>query len=114
MPHLDTGTMLLPFGGRSTRAIRTSLQGAYVAVRSAESQASRMLLRYLSDGPLTDLQLHALLGLPESRISARRGGLMTRGLVRWVDDVQGPFGVENGRYGLTVPGKAIAEQLRAS
>lgn len=111
MPHLDTGTLLLPFGGRSPRSRSTSYQGARVAVRHAESQASRMLLKYLADGPLSDLQLHAALGLPESRISARRGSLMARGLVRWCDDVMGPFGAENGRYTLTEKGRAIAAGL---
>lgn len=82
-----------------------------MAVVRAESQASRMLLRYLAEGPLTDLQLHRALGLPESRISARRGGLMARGLVRWADDVMGPFGAENGRYTLTDKGCAIAAEL---
>jgi len=111
MPHLDTGTLPLPFGGRSPRSRSSSLAGARVAVRSAESQASRILLRYFVDGPLTDLQLRAALGLPESRISARRGGLMARGLVCWHDDVQGPFGAPNGRYTLTDKGRGIAAGL---
>lgn len=111
MPHLDTGTLSLPFGGRSPRSRSTSLAGARVAVSRAGSQASRILLRYLAEGPLTDLQLHVALGLPESRISARRGGLMTRGLVRHHDDVPGPFGAPNGRYTLTDKGRAIARGL---
>lgn len=78
----------------------------------AESQASRMLLRYLAGGPQTDLQLHAVLGLPESRISARRGSLMARGLVTWHDDVMGPHRAENGRYALTDKGRAIVAGLR--
>lgn len=112
MPHIDTGTMTLPFGGRSPRARRTSLQGAQAGVVYASSQASRMLLNYRTHGPMTDLHQHRLLGLPESRISARRGSLMDRGLVIWVDDVMGPHGVENGRYGLTDKGRAIVSKLK--
>lgn len=111
MPHLDTGQIAIPFGGRSPRARRTSLQGAQVAVSRAGSQASRMLLRYLEEGPLTDLELHARLGLPEGRVSARRSGLMAKGLVQWCDDVAGPYGAQNGRYQLTVKGRNVAAAL---
>jgi hypothetical protein len=71
-----------------------------------------MLLNYL-DAPRTDLQMAALLGLPESRISARRGWLSDRYLVCWVEDVPGPFGAMNGKYGLTIQGVAVAQQLKA-
>jgi hypothetical protein len=110
MPHLDTGTMLLPFGGRSPRARAASLDGARVAVRSAESQASRILRRYLAVGPQTDLELAAALGLPESRISARRGALVARGWVQWHADIIGPHGARNGRYTLSAAGVAVASQ----
>lgn len=72
-----------------------------------------MLLRYLADGPLTDLQMAAALGLPEARVSARRNGLNDRGLVKWIDDVQGPWKAQNGRYGLSDKGRAIATRLAA-
>lgn len=111
MPHVDTGTLLLPFAGRSPRSRRTSLQGACVAVVRAGSQCARMLRWYLERGPMSDLQMAALTGLPESRISARRSGLWERGLVRYVDDVMGPHGAENGRYDLTARGRAIAEAM---
>lgn len=114
MGHVDTGTMLLPFGGTSPRSRSASLSGARVAIRNAESQASRILLRYLAHGPLSDLQLHGYLGLPESRISARRSALMARGLVRWCEDVIGPYGATNGNYELTPAGVAVATSIKGS
>ncbi len=113
MPHVDAHSLLLPFTGRSPRSRRTSLQGACVAVVRAGSQASRMLSWYLARGPLTDLEMAKLMGLPESRISARRSGLMTRRLVAWVEDVPGPHGAENCVWNLTPEGRAIAEAMEA-
>lgn len=112
MPHLQDGQLLIPFGGRSPRSRRTSLQGARVV--NAGSQAARMLLAYVGSGPLTDLQMAARLGLPESRISARRSGLIQRGLVTWSRDVRGPHGADNGAYSLTAAGWAVATELERS
>jgi predicted transcriptional regulator len=92
-------------------AQRASQKGAEVVAAKAGSQCARMLLQYLAQGPLTDLEMHKAIGLPESRISARRSGLMDRGLVRWYEDVRGPFGAPNGKYGLTGLGEAIARKL---
>lgn len=112
MPYLQTPDQFkLPWGGRSPRAQRTSLQGAQRAVCRSGSQKARMLLAYLQCGASTDLQMAARLGLPEGRISARRSGLIERRLVRYVDDVMGPFGAENGRYMLTPHGDTVAREL---
>ncbi len=111
MPYLDTGSLLLPFGGRCSRARRTSLQGAQCAVTRAGSQNARILIAYLTSGPLTDLDLAERLGLPESRISARRNGLIARRLVNYRDDVPGPYGPDNGQYELTAWGRIVASDL---
>ncbi len=113
MPHLQIGESLpLPFGGRSPRARRCSLAGARIAVLHAESQASRIMGWYFDRGPLTDLELGRLTGLPESRVSARRGGLMAKGLIQWIDDVTGPCGAPNGRYDLTAKGRNAVLAMR--
>lgn len=113
MPYVAAvGQLKIPFGGRCARARRTSLQGAQVAVTRAGSQAARILVSYLEYGPSTDLQLAERLGLPESRISARRNGLIARHLVRYVDDVPGPYGAGNGRYELTGYGQEHARELQ--
>lgn len=111
MPHVEAGQLRIPFRGRSPRARRTSLQGAQVAVTRAGSQCARMLLQYL-ESPRTDLEMAARLGLPESRISARRSGLIDRLLVAWLEDVPGPHGAMNGQYGLTARGRAVAASLK--
>lgn len=111
MPHLNTAQIAIPFGGSSPRSRRASLQGARVAVTHAGSQAARILIAYLHSGPLTDLELAERLGLPESRISARRNSLIARHQVQYVDDVPGPHGASNGRYGLTAHGRAVATEL---
>lgn len=112
MPELVVGQLRIPFQGRSPRSQRTSLQGAQIAIVRAQTQASRLLARYASHGPQTDLQLATALGLPESRISARRNGLIDRGFVTWVADVRGPYGAENGQYDLTETGRSVAAALR--
>lgn len=110
MAYLQTTDQLkIPFGGRCARARRTSLQGASVC-RSG-SQAAGMLIEYLHAGPLTDLQMAERRGLPESRISARRNGLIDRRLVEYMDDVPGPFGAENTRWQLTPYGRTVAAEL---
>jgi hypothetical protein len=112
MAYVQTSSQLkIPFGGRCPRSRRTSLQGAQVAVVRSGSQASRMLVQYYLAGPLTDLQMGERVKLKESRVSARRNGLIDRGLVEYVDDVMGPFGAENGRYGLTGYGREVAGEL---
>ena len=111
MPHLAVGQLHIPWGGRSPRARRTSYQGAQVAVTRAGSQAARILIAYLTAGPQTDLQLAERLGLPESRISARRNGLIARRLVSYRDDVAGPHGVDNTRWELTAWGRIVAGEL---
>ena len=50
-------------------------------------------------------------GMATGESIAHLNCLMARGLVRWVDDVMGPFKAENGRYGLTDRGQAIAAEL---
>lgn len=70
-----------------------------------------MLLRYLEQ-PLTDLEMHALIGIPESRVSARRSGLMQRGWVTWVWDIEGPHGAQNSVWGLTQKGRLVAAALK--
>lgn len=72
-----------------------------------------MLVRYLAFGPQTDAQLALALGLPEARISARRSGLITKGLVVYVDDVKGLHGVMNTRWELTVHGQHVAAKFAA-
>lgn len=115
MPHVVSRrhpvALKLPYRGRGVRAQRNSQAGAAVAITRAGSQASRMLLQYMKDGPSSDLQLAKALGLPESRISARRSGLMDRGLVGWFDDVEGPCGAPNGRYRLTPRGVYVVSEL---
>lgn|ERR1051325_3342118 len=112
MPYLQTREQLkIPFGGRCARSQRTSLQGARAAVVRSGSQKSRMLLEYLRMGPRTDLELAESLGLPESRISARRNGLIDRRLVAYVDEVMGPHEAMNCRWGLTGYGRHVANEL---
>ncbi len=113
MPHLEqVGQLKIPWGGRSPRSRSSSLSGARIC--RAGSQAARLLVAYLTYGPSTDLQQAERLGLPESRISARRGGLAARHEVAWVADVIGPFGATNGKYGLTAVGRVKAEVLARS
>lgn len=112
MPYLQTASQLkIPFGGRSPRARRTSLAGARVAVANAGSQRARLLLAYAANGAMTDLQMAERVGLPESRISARRGGLIDQHLVTYFDDVPGPFGAPNMRWILTPYGREVAREL---
>ncbi len=111
MPDLVVGQLSLSWTGRSPRSWRTSLQGARAAVSRAGSQNARILIAYLTAGPLTDLELAERLGLPESRISARRSGLIKRRLVTYFDDVPGPYGPSNGRYTLTPYGWNVASDL---
>lgn len=114
MPHLQQhgSQILIPFGGRSPRARRTSLQGARIC--RAGSQAARLLIAYLHDGPSTDLQIAERLGLPESRISARRNGLIVRGFVTYHDDVEGPHGAMNTRWTVNGAGHEVAHELARS
>lgn len=113
MPHLvAVGQLKIHFGGRSPRARRNSFQGARVACVHAGSQKARMLDAYLSNGALTDLQMGERLGLPESRISARRSALLERSLVTYLDDIAGPFGAPNSRWTLTPYGREIARALQ--
>lgn len=86
--------------------VASSRLGALAAAERAPSQINRMLAEY-SKGPLTDLEMRGRLGLPESRISARRSALMSRGWVCWVEDTIGPCWITNGRYGLTEQGRAV-------
>lgn len=112
MPHLQTASQLtIPWGGKCPRSRRASLQGAQCAVTRAGSQNARILIAYLTSGPQTDLQLAERLGLPESRISARRSSLIARRLVNYLDDVPGPYGPENGRYELTSWWRIVASDL---
>jgi len=89
MPYLDAVPVPLPFGGKTVSSRQASLRGAQVATVKAGSQASRLLAAYATYGPLTDTEMAARLGLPEARISARRAGLMVKGLVVYADTVQG-------------------------
>lgn len=115
MPHIETnGQLKIAWSGRSSRSRRSSLAGAQVvAVRGAVSQASKMLVRYLEQGSQTDVELALALGLSDGRISARRNGLIDRGLVAWKEDVIGPFGSPVGKYELTVKGLHVAGKLRS-
>ncbi len=113
MPYVQNGNQIpIPFGGRSPRARAASLSGARVC--RAGSQAARLLVAYLTYGPMTDLEAAARVNLPESRVSARRNGLTARWLVAYVDDVPGPYGAINGRYGLTPGGVTVARELARS
>jgi hypothetical protein len=113
MPDLISGQLAIPFGGRGASR-HTSLQGARVAVVRASSQAARLLVRYLDHGPQTDGQQALALGLPEARISARRAGLIAKGLVAHCDVVPGPFGANVCRWELTVRGVHLAGSLRSA
>lgn len=77
----------------------------------AGSQAERMLSLYLRFGALTDFEVAFWMGLPEGRISARRNGLMERGLVRYHNEIDGPNGVTVCRWTLTVKGKHVARKV---
>lgn len=105
MPYVDAQQLPIPWQGRSPRSRRSSHLGAVKAAERAPSQANRMLAQYALC-PLTDLEMRQRIGLPESRISARRSALMSRGWVCWVEDIIGPYSVPNGRYGLTEQGRA--------
>src|SRR5678815_188131 len=112
MPYIDAQPVPLPFTGRSQRTRSNSLKGAQLAVVKAGSQASRMLLEY-AQADCTDLEMAAKLGLPESRISARRSGLVIKGLVRYAGyDVTGPSGALNAKWMLTVYGRNTVEGMR--
>lgn len=112
MAYLQTaGQYKLPWGGRSPRARRTSMQGAQVASVRAGSQMARILVTYLQSGPLTDQQVADRLLLPAARISARRNALIDRKLVAYRDDVIGQCGSPNGRYELTAYGRIVATEI---
>ena len=110
--HLASQQPALPFTGRTPRSRTASRSGAITAAPRALSQSSRMLVAYLTLGPRTDLELAEQLGLPESRISARRSLLMTKHLVAYHDTVLGPCGAPNCRWTLTPGGQAVARTLQ--
>lgn len=116
MPHVavktPSGTLPLPFGGRSPRARRSSLSGAQVAVSRAFSQAARMLREYLQAGMLTDLEMAGRIGIPESRVSARRNGLIAQRKVEYAhQDKWGPSGAISCCWRLTNYGREVAQEL---
>lgn len=114
MPDLARpGQIAIPFGGATTVTTHTSLSGAQAAIRSATSQAARMLVRYLDLGPLTDGDHARAMELPEGRISARRSKLIALGLVAFHDIVAGPHGAKCCRFELTVSGLHVAGRLKA-
>ena len=112
MPYLQTSAQLkIPFGGRSPRAKAASFSGARAAVTRAGSQRARLLIAYLHYGPSTDLQQAERVGIPESRVSARRSGLLDQQLVTYHDDVPGPHGAKNCRWRLTNAGREVVGEL---
>lgn len=102
----DAVPALPPFQGKTAVSREASRSGAEVARHSAESQMGLMLKFYGERGPMTDLQMKALMvaalgrPFPESRVSARRSMLRKQGLVREYAKVMGPFGAMNTRWGL--------------
>lgn len=108
-----TGQPLPPHHGSSPQTRHTSRSGALVALKSQPSQKARILVLLLDRGPSCDGDLALWMGLPEGRVSARRGGLVTDGLVQHVDIVQGAHGAEVTRWELTVKGTFVAGQLRS-
>ena len=115
MPYLQERELMLPFGGRSPRARRTSLQGAQVAVTRAGSQCARLLIAYLHYGPSTDLEQAVRVGLPEARVSARRNNLINRKLVQYSGaDRRGPSGAESCLWTLSPYGREVATELASS
>lgn len=112
MPYLQERELMLPFGGRSPRARRTSLQGAQVVVTRAGSQAARILVEYSRTPNLTDLEMAALVGLPEARVSARRNNLIDRKLVEYAgEDRKGPSGADSCCWRLSNFGRMVAADL---
>lgn len=110
MGWVDAHPVPLPFGGKSPRSKQASYRGAQRAQVQAGSQASRMLQNYAA-GPVSDTDMAYWLGLPEARVSARRCGLMVKGLVRYYDEVMGMHGVMVCRWELTEHGARIARGL---
>ncbi len=108
MPYLDAVPLPLPFTGRTPRSRQASLGGARAATVMAGSQASRMLVWYALCDRLSDSEMALRLGLPEARISARRAGLMVKGLVAYEDTVTGRHGAPNSRWRLTLYGQRVA------
>lgn len=111
MPDFVHESLSLPFTGSTPMSRHCSLSGAKAATVRAGSQCSRMLVRYLERGPQSDGDQALALGLPEGRISARRSMLITKGLVVYVDIVQGPYGAKVTRWECSVRGQHVAARL---
>jgi hypothetical protein len=108
-----TGQTLPPYQGSSPQTRHASRSGALVALKSQLSQKARILVLLLDRGPSCDGDLALWMGLPDGRVSSRRGALVTDGLVQHVDIVQGAHGAEVNRWELTVRGQNVAARLRA-
>lgn len=106
-----TGETLPPNRGTSPATRHTSMSGAVAALPRVQSQANRMLVRYLRFGPQSDGDQALALGLPEGRISARRSMLMEKGLVVFVDIIDGPHRAKVTRYELSVKGQNLAAKI---
>lgn len=114
MPDILTPSQLpISFTGSTPVTRNASLSGARAAIRSASSQAARMLVLYLDRGASTDGEIATLMGLPEGRISARRSALIKKDLVHYVDTMDGPYGAKVTRWDLSVRGVHVAGKLRS-
>jgi hypothetical protein len=71
-----------------------------------------MLLEYEKAVNLTDLEMAERIGIPESRVSARRNNLIARKLVCYAgEERKGRSGADSCCYTLTNVGRAVAADL---
>jgi hypothetical protein len=74
--------------------------GQRTARRQAGRQAERVVASLRADGPQTDHELAAALGLALASVNSIRGALVKAGRVAAVDVVPGPYGALRSRWGL--------------
>lgn len=90
----------LPFSGSTPMSRHASWTGAEHAATRAGTQLDQLLIAYRTFGPLTDHEASVKTGLVLATICARRGTLVSRGLVEAKDLIQGPHGPKNTRWGI--------------
>lgn len=90
----------LPFQGSVTISRHCSYEGARRAEPRAGSQCFRLLQAYRDQGPLTDHEAAATLGLPLATINARRASLIKGDWVQARGTKTGPYGTPNTLWGL--------------
>ena len=116
MPYTDQG---LPLSGAVNQSRHTSALGAEEVMPRAGAQTRRLLFLLADRGPQTDWELHHLMRIERTTVTARR-----RPLCVDVDDQgayieaspgeyrPGPTGTKNTLWRLTARGQAFVVALR--